>query len=118
MRFSKGENEGNQLKAIPKDFISAGVTASHPVGFSGALTVNSARRIWLDDANEIELPGYTTVDARLGYTWQLLTLTLEGFNLFDEEYSTTGFPDPAGTGAVFYYPAAGRSVRLGLGLRL
>lgn len=114
--FRKGENEGNQLKAIPKHHIGAGVTASHPVGLSGTLTVTNARRIYLDDANTIRLPDYTTAGGRLAYARRPVTLSLEVFNLLDETYSTTGFPDPAGTGVVYFYPAAGRTVRLGLGV--
>ncbi|CAN5248954.1 hypothetical protein BH20GEM2_BH20GEM2_03030 [soil metagenome] len=41
-------------------------------------------------------------------------LSLEVFNLLDREYSTTGFPDPAGSGVVYYDPAAGRTLQAGL----
>ena len=66
------------------------------------------------------LPNYTTVDARLAYALRQVTLTLEAFNLLDETYSTTGFPnpDPTGPEVVFFYPAAGRTLRLGLSVTL
>jgi len=35
-------------------------------------------------------------------------------NLADSEYSTTGFVDPAGSGGVYFYPAAGRTLQAGL----
>ena len=72
----------------------------------------------LDDANTITLPNYTTVNGRLSYAFQPVTLSLEAYNLLDETYSTTGFPDPAGTEVVYFYPAAGRTLRLGFSLGL
>ena len=113
-----GNFVGNYVKAIPRDFISAGFSAAHPSGLRLSATANAARRIFLDDANTITLPNYTTVDARLAYALRQMTLTLEAFNLLDETYSTTGFPDPAGSDIVFFYPAAGRTLRLGLSVTL
>ena len=113
-----GGFEGKYVKAIPRDFISAGLNASHASGLGGSFTVNAARRIFLDDANTITLPNYTTADARLAYERRPFTLALDIFNLFDETYSTTGFPDPAGSDVVFFYPAAGRTLRLGLSVTL
>jgi outer membrane receptor protein involved in Fe transport len=116
--FQFGENEGNYVKAIPRDFISSGVRAAHGSGVGGSVTLNTARRIFLDDANTIGLPDYTTVALRLSYEQRPFTLFGEAFNLFDATYSTTGFPDPAGEGVVFYYPAAGRVLQVGLNVVL
>ena len=114
-----GDFEGNYVKAIPRDFISAGFSTAHPSGLSLSATANAARRIFLDDANTITLPNYTTVDARLAYALRQVTLTLETSNLLDETYSTTGFPDPDPSGSeIFFYPAAGRTLRLGLSVTL
>lgn len=109
-----GAFAGNFVKAIPRDFVSAGLSAAHRSGVDGSVIVRSAQRMFLDDANTLRLPGYTTADARLGYRLAAVTLALEAFNLFDAAYSTTGFPDPAGQGVLFLYPAAGRTFRLGL----
>ena len=35
-------------------------------------------------------------------------------NAFDRRYDVTGFPDPAGSGAIYRYPAAGRVLVIGL----
>ncbi len=113
-----GENKGNYVKAIPRDYLSAGFSAAHPSGLSLSAAANAARRMFLDDANTIILDNYTTVDARAAYTLRAMTLALEAFNLFDETYSTTGFPDPAGSDIIFFYPAAGRTLRLGLSVTL
>ncbi|MBV9108316.1 MAG: hypothetical protein JO306_02790, partial [Gemmatimonadetes bacterium] len=39
---------------------------------------------------------------------------LDAFNLLDRAYATTGFLDPAGTGTAFYFPAARRTVQVGV----
>jgi outer membrane receptor protein involved in Fe transport len=109
-----GDFSGNQLKAIPRDAVSAGITAVHPAGLSGSLTLVRASGIFLDDANTIELPNYTTVDGRVAWGgFNGVSVFAEAFNLLDETFSSTGFPDPAGSDVVFYHPAAGRTVRIG-----
>jgi outer membrane receptor protein involved in Fe transport len=35
-------------------------------------------------------------------------------NVFDRRYDATGFPDPAGSGINYRYPAAGRMFVVGL----
>lgn len=122
-----GDFAGNFLKAIPRDVWAIGASAKRGV-WSGSLVARGADRIWLDDANTIPLDGWAAVDAKLAVRLPLpgpaATLTAEAFNLFDATYSTTGFPDASGaTGAdgtplVYYYPAVGRQLRLGLRVTL
>lgn len=111
----RGENAGNALKAIPRHFLSAGVEAGRRDGPAAALSASRAWGIWLDDANTVELPGFTRVDGRLSYPLGGVRITLDAFNLLDHEYSTTGYMDPSGSGTAFYFPAAGRTLQLGLG---
>lgn len=112
-----GAFEGRFLKAVPRDVFSGGLTYRPASGLGGALTVRSVRRVFLDDANTLRLPNHTTADARVSYRLKNLTVTAEVFNLTNETYSTTGFPDPAGSDVVFYYPAAERTLRLGVDVR-
>ena len=35
-------------------------------------------------------------------------------NVFDSRFNSTGFPDPAGSPLIYYYPAAGRVLSVGL----
>jgi outer membrane receptor protein involved in Fe transport len=112
--FRIGDHEGNSLKAIPRHTVGVGIRATHESGLNGSLAAQSAWGIYLDDANTIELPGYTRVDTRLSYPVGPVHLSVEVFNLFESEYSTTGYLDPAGTGGVYYYPAAGRTFQIGL----
>jgi outer membrane receptor protein involved in Fe transport len=109
-----GESDGNQLKAIPRHFLSGGIGAGGADGLAGTLVISSAHDIYLDDANTIALPDWTRWDARVAYTWRGTTVSLDAFNLLDAAFSTTGFPDPAGSALVYYHPAAGRTLQIGL----
>ena len=112
--FRRGDYTGNALKAIPRHSLGAGLRMGGDDGLAGSLAAHSAWGIHLDDANTVELPGYTRLDARASYPVFGVRLDLEVFNLLDREYSTTGYLDPAGTGIAYYFPTAGRMVRLGL----
>jgi outer membrane receptor protein involved in Fe transport len=76
--------------------------------------VSAAQRIYLDDANTQELPGWTRWDGRLSWRIRTFQLFADVFNLFDAEYSTTAFPDPTDPSIVYHYPAAGRVLQLGI----
>ena len=112
-----GEYEGKFLKAIPRHVIYGGLNGVHKSGVGGGIIVKSANRIFLDDANTIALPNYTTVDVRLKYQRGLVSVTLDLSNIFNLSYSTTGYPDASGSGHTYFYPAVGREVRLGLIIR-
>ena len=114
-----GESKGKYLKAVPRHVINGGLTATLSSGFAAGLTVRSHKEIYLDDQNTIMLPDYTVADLKFSYVLQInpvsSRLFIEILNVFDKEYSTTGFPDPAGTPElVYYYPAAKRNFRAGL----
>ncbi len=115
LRF--GEHDGNFVKAVPRDIITAGATAR-----TGDLIVSAslhaAKRMFIDDANTTRLPNYSTVNARATYDFGRFSMTGDLFNVFDETFASTGFPDPAGSDAVFVYPSADRHVRLGVTVRL
>jgi outer membrane receptor protein involved in Fe transport len=109
-----GEHFGNYLKAIPRHFIFAGVDAGGEDGLAGSVVATSAFGIYLDDANTVELPNWTRFDAKLSYRVGDNSAFVQVANLFDAEYSTTGFPDSADPSVIHYYPAAGRTLRIGL----
>ena len=114
----RGEHKGNQLERIPRNSIIGGVSAVHSYGVGGSLIVKSVNGIYLDDANTINLPGYTTIDAKISYRFGWITAAVELMNLLDKSYSTTGFPDNTGSGLVYFYPAAGRYLRFNLNLEI
>jgi outer membrane receptor protein involved in Fe transport len=114
-----GESKGKYLKAVPRQVITGGLTLTPLTDFAAGLTVRSHKDIYLDDQNTIVLPDYTVTDLKFSYDMQIKAVStrifVEILNVFDRIYSTTGFPDPAGTsGLVYYYPAAERYFRLGL----
>ena len=107
-------DSGRQLKAIPRTVFAMGLGKSSVTGLSGSLSLTSIGSSFLDDANTQTLPGHTQLDARLSYPVARARLTVDARNLFDAKYNSTGFPDPAGSPLVYYYPAAGRVLLVGL----
>ena len=121
--YEEGDNKGKYVKAIPRDYLNAGVSADLPLGINIGAVMHSTARIYLDDANTMPLDNYTTLDAVVSYRWRqrAALVKLESTNLLDATYSTTGFPDPdsaSESGTVFLYPAAGRALRLGVTVSL
>jgi outer membrane receptor protein involved in Fe transport len=110
----RGENRGNALKAIPRHTVAGGVDAPLPFRATAGVTVTDVRGAWIDDANTLRLPGWTRVDARLAVPVRGVRVWVEAFNLLDRAYSTTGFPDSAEPSVVYYFPAAGRTVQVGV----
>jgi outer membrane receptor protein involved in Fe transport len=109
-----GENAGRYVKAVPRHVLSGDLQARHRLGLAGSIGVVRADGMYLDDANTVELPGFTRVDARVTLPVRRMQLAVQVFNVLDSEYSTTGYPDPAGSGAIYYYPAAGRILQVGV----
>jgi len=112
-----GDNAGRQLKAVPRDAIALGLTRAPAHGLGLALTSTTVSHTWLDDANTRALPAWTHVDLRASYPIAGVRLTADVRNLLDRKYSTTGFPDPAGSATMLLYPAAGRVFTVGLEAR-
>jgi outer membrane receptor protein involved in Fe transport len=112
-----GDFAGKQLKAIPRDAYALGLTHTPLHGLGLSLTSTTVAHTWLDDANSRALPTYTHVDVRASYPIAGVRLTADVRNVFDAKYSTTGFPDPAGSPAMLLYPAAGRVFTVGLEAR-
>jgi len=112
-----GANLGNRLKAIPAHSITGGVSVRPPIRrepIEAAVLLIHARSIYLDDQNSRKLPDYTRVDARVSVRLRGMSLHLDARNLFGARYSSSGFLDPSGSGEAYLYPAAGRSVEVGL----
>ena len=114
--YQSGANQGKYVKAIPRTYVSLGARTTLAENLTVTGTLRSARRIWLDDANTLPLDNWATTDLKLTYDFGRATFMFESLNLLDEDYSTTGFRDPAGSDTVFLYPAAGRSIRAGIHL--
>jgi outer membrane receptor protein involved in Fe transport len=109
-----GESAGQRLKAIPRHTLTSGVTVAPFRFLDGALVATHVRGIFLDDANTVTLPSHTRVDLRVGVRAGGRSLFADVRNLFDAKYSSTGFLDPSGSGQVYFYPAAGRILEVGI----
>ncbi len=109
-----GEHAGNVLKAIPLHAYVAGVQTGDAHGLATGLTWTHAARMYLDDANTRRVPAWSRWDATAAWAIPGSRVFATVSNLFDATYSTTGFPDPAGTGITWWYPAAGRRWEFGV----
>jgi outer membrane receptor protein involved in Fe transport len=79
-----------------------------------SLLVTHVRDVFLDDENTVELPDYTRLDARAALRIGGIAVFADLRNLLDEEYSSSGFLDPSGSGEKYFYPAAGRVLEIGV----
>lgn len=110
-----GENAGKYLKAIPRRVLSSGFTVQPLARFDLGGQLVQHERMFLDDANTRQIFGYSRLDVQFGYRISYdVRLTLELRNAFRNRYESSGFPDPAGGDAAFFYPAAPQSLQLGL----
>lgn len=109
----RGPNAGRQLKAIPRHTLTAGATYTEgPLG--GTLLLTRLDGMYLDDANTRRIPAWSRVDAQVAWQLGRQRLLFDVRNLLGAKYATTGFVDPAGTGEVYFHPAAGRSFTVSL----
>jgi len=69
----------------------------------------------LDQSPLPEVPAYTRADVRLSSTVGSLRFNCDLINALDRKLISTGFPDPSGTDAAYYYPAARRALQIGIG---
>ena len=115
--LEKGENKGNAVKAIPKHSFSGGIVAERGP-LSASVVLKGLRKMYIDDANAQTLPNYATVDARLAYTRNAYTLSLDVFNALDKKYNSTAYPDPGGSEVLFILPASLRSISVGIEVAL
>lgn len=108
-----GDNRGNAVKAIPKQAFSVGISAE--AGSLGATLVwKAAKDMWVDDANTLAIEDYSTLDLRLSWDMRDWQFTADVFNLLDEDFDTTAYPDPGGSDVLFLFPSAMRTLRLGV----
>jgi outer membrane receptor for ferrienterochelin and colicin len=109
-----GSSSGMRLKAIPRHTLNGGFTVTPTPMFDASVLATHVRDTYLDDANTITLPAYTRVDLRFGVKVAGRSIFAEARNILDASYSQTGFQDPAGSGKLYFYPAAGRTLSLGV----
>jgi len=114
-----GENPGRQLKNVPEHVVRAGVSAGLPAAIETEAVWTWTGRRWLDDANAFRLPDASVVDFRVARRFGDFRLRVDVSNLLDARYADVGFTlaDFQGGEVPYVYPAAGRSIRVGLDWR-
>jgi len=114
-----GENPGRQLKNIPEHVVRTGVSARLPAEIETEAVWTWTGRRWLDDANAFRLPDASVFDLRVARSFGDFRLRIDVANLLDARYADVGFTlaDFQGGEVPYVYPAAGRSVRIGLDWR-
>jgi len=111
-----GPTDGLDLRAIPRHSWAARVTVPVGPALEAGADLTRASGAWLDAENTIPLDAFTRVDLRVATDVAGGSVFAEVRNVFDERYSSTGFPDPGGSGTVYYQPAAGRTLGVGITL--
>ena len=108
---TNGDNAGRFLRAIPRHTLTARVSHDPVQGLSLSAAAVRVADAPFDNENSRDLPRFTRVDARASYAIGVVRLVGEVRNVLDASYSSTGFPDPGGSGAGFYYPPLVASCR-------
>jgi iron complex outermembrane receptor protein len=108
------QDSGHLLKGIPQRVAAAGVSHASAHSLSASLSVVHVGDSYLDDANTLTLAGHTQLDGHATYPVGRARLSVDVRNMLGAQFNSTGYPDPAGSPLVYYYPAAGRVLSVGL----
>jgi len=105
--FDGGAFDGNHIPLVPQNKVSAKLTyALRNWRFGLASVYTGARYPISDQANTHEqLPGYTTFDGSVGYTYKKLSALFTVKNFTDKRYAEMGV---ASANDVALYPSPGR----------
>jgi iron complex outermembrane receptor protein len=108
---------GKRIEMSPRQLGGIGLLYSAPHGVSATVVADYVGNRMLDKANSVEVGGYTTLDASLGYSLGRYRIQLNGYNLTDRR-------DPVAaselqeavtvTGTAGYYRLPGRAVQLAI----
>ena len=101
---------GNRFEMSAKQLVSGGLMLSPVQGFIANVNVNYTGDRYLDKRNRALVPGFSTIDAGIGYRTEHAEYRLDGRNLGDrrDAVSESEFGDAQ------YYRMTARSVRLGV----
>ncbi len=112
---------GNSLPNSPRHQLSVDAQYAFPFGLSLGVGTETLSKAYIDGANiEAEaVAGYTLIDLRLAYRWQVGGVrgefSLQGRNLGDVTYVAFSEPDPGGNA---YQPGPGREFFAGIKIGL
>jgi iron complex outermembrane receptor protein len=128
--FSSGTSNvalGNRIPGVPQSFLfsellwsqqssNASGKKPRPQGAQAGLELTQTGRLYANDSNTASAPGYTTLNAKVGYGWTLgagqLSLFSRVDNLNNQHYVGSVIVNQASS--QFYEPAPGRNWTVGL----
>ena len=114
---SGGIRAGNKIPGIARQSVFASVAWAPPEGWQAALEGRLLSKIYVNDANDQDAPGYFVAALSAGYIKQVDAWELSAYarvdNLFDKQYVGSVIVNE--NNGRYYEPAAGRSLGLGLG---
>lgn len=102
-----GDFKGKHLTNIPEDKGSFGLKFHADSGLETSFTATRYGSSYLDSANLDKLPAYTTVDAKLGYSYKNCSISLSIDNILGKEYNSYGYKNSSGIR--YFNPAPGRT---------
>jgi len=96
--YDSVDASGNYIYDVPPMTYDIGVNYKLDLGvFAGVQVHGVSGKTYFKESNVIWQDSYILLDAQIGYTWKMLTLTLWGRNITDENYalrSVTYKPSP------------------------
>lgn len=117
--FREGQFAGNDIPLISRWTANAGISWSvweKYVVYDAIVRYAGERRLDNDSANvQPMIPGYTTVDMRVGGEWKNLFWSVSVQNLFDVDYFDYGIASTTTIGRYNAYPQPGRTYMFRLG---
>ena len=120
-RDNGADASGNHFEMSPRQQAGLGLVYAPPAGLSGSLVAGYSGKRFLNKSNSVEVGGYATLDATLGYTAGRYEWRLNGYNLGDRRDAVAESDLQEGvtvTGTAGYYRLPGRSVVLSLRVAL
>jgi outer membrane receptor for ferric coprogen and ferric-rhodotorulic acid len=105
---------GKQLTLSPHILASGGILYTPQQGFNATVVASYVGRRFLDEENTAPVPGYTTLDATLGYRFGRYRISLEGTNLTNQRPPVTS--SEFGSQSFYLLPARTLWLRLGSSL--
>ncbi len=112
-----GIRAGNKIPGIARQAAYASLAWAPPEGWQASIEGRYLSKIYVNDANDAEAPGYFVAAASVGYVRTVGAWELNAYarvdNLFDRRYAGSVIVNEAN--GRYYEPAAGRNAGVGLG---
>ena len=108
---------GNRIPGIARQAVFASLAWAPPEGWQASAEGRLLGKVYVDDANDGDAPGYFVAALSAGYVKKLGAWELNAYarvdNLFDRRYAGSVIVNEAN--GRYYEPAAGRSLGAGIG---